>query len=59
MSLREGTTKQPRRVHYTSDEVATLSLAMTWGIMPPSYYSNSASAAHTSHRPKLFVALAF
>jgi hypothetical protein len=30
MSLRGGTMKQPRRVQYASDEVATLSLAMTW-----------------------------
>jgi hypothetical protein len=29
MSLRGGTTKQPRRVQYTSEGVATLSLAMT------------------------------
>ena len=32
MSLRGGTTKQPRRVQYAHDEVATLSLAMTHGI---------------------------
>jgi len=31
MSLRGGTTKQPRRLQYTCDEVATLSLAMTQG----------------------------
>ncbi len=29
MSLRGGTTKQPRRMHIERDEVATLSLAMT------------------------------
>ncbi len=29
MSLRGGTTKQSRRVQYASDEVASLSLAMT------------------------------
>jgi len=29
MSLRGGTTKQPRPVQYASDEVAALSLAMT------------------------------
>jgi hypothetical protein len=29
MSLRGGTTKQPRRVQYASDEFAALTLAMT------------------------------
>jgi hypothetical protein len=29
LSLRGGTTKQPRPTQYTSDEVAALSLAMT------------------------------
>ncbi len=29
MSLRGGTTKQPRRVYIERDEIATLSLAMT------------------------------
>ncbi len=39
MSLRGGTTKQPRRVQYASDEVAALSLAMTLiKKSPHSYY---------------------